>query len=273
MRAAPDCALDDEIVTIRPQRASSMSGTAACRQWKVPVRLTASDALPALERDLGEALERVEPGAVTMIAMGPSSARTLSSAASTAPRSVTSASTPIAGRPPRASSSAARSAASPWRSSRPTRSPRGREVPGDRQPHPRRRAGDHGDPIHRSHRSGASEVPWGCEYGSVRTGLQQSSRYRRMRFPVAGPPIDPGTWRDPDGSLPETGRGHLDRALSRPRHGARLVRGLDLARVLRARARGHLPAGLAQRRAGRAAAPERQLLHQGPCPASAPPSS
>ena len=41
MRGAPDCALDDEIVTIRPQRASSMSGTAACRQWNVPVRLMA----------------------------------------------------------------------------------------------------------------------------------------------------------------------------------------------------------------------------------------
>ena len=37
--------------------------------------------------------------------------------------------------------------------------------------------------------------------------------------------------------------------------GAGVVRGLDLARVLRARARGDLRAGLAQRRAGRAAAP------------------
>ena len=41
MRGAPDCALEDEIVTIRPHFAASMSGTAACTQWKVPVRLTA----------------------------------------------------------------------------------------------------------------------------------------------------------------------------------------------------------------------------------------
>ena len=42
-----------------------------------------------------------------------------------------------------------------------------------------------------------------------------------------------------------------------------VVRGLDLAGVLRARARGDLQARVAQRRAGGAAAAERQLLHQG----------
>jgi hypothetical protein len=39
------------------------------------------DALPALDRDVREALERVEPALVTMISTGPSSARTFSSAA------------------------------------------------------------------------------------------------------------------------------------------------------------------------------------------------
>ena len=42
MRRVPDCADEDEMVTMRPHPASSMSGTAACRQWNVPVRLTAT---------------------------------------------------------------------------------------------------------------------------------------------------------------------------------------------------------------------------------------
>ena len=49
----------------------------------------------------------------------------------------------------------------------------------------------------------------------------------------------------------------------RARHRARLLRGLDLARALRARARGDLPADVAERRPGRAAPADGQLLHQG----------
>ena len=41
MLGAPDWALDDEMVTMRPQPAAIMSGTASCMQVKVPVRLTA----------------------------------------------------------------------------------------------------------------------------------------------------------------------------------------------------------------------------------------
>ena len=52
----------------------------------------------------------------------------------------------------------------------------------------------------------------------------------------------------------EAGRGQLDRALPGARHRADVVRGLDLARVLRARARGDLQARVAERRARRAAA-------------------
>ena len=63
MRAAPDCALDDEIVTIRPQPAASMSGIAACTQWNVPVRLTASIRSHASSGDVGERLELVDAGA------------------------------------------------------------------------------------------------------------------------------------------------------------------------------------------------------------------
>ena len=41
MFGAPDWALDEEMVTMRPQPAASMSGTAAWTQAKVPVRFTA----------------------------------------------------------------------------------------------------------------------------------------------------------------------------------------------------------------------------------------
>ena len=69
--------------------------------------------------------------------------------------------------------------------------------------------------------------------------------------------------RMPHAALRQARRGQLDRALPRARHRARLLRGLDLARALRARARRHLPQDLAERRPGRAAPPHRQLLHQG----------
>ena len=56
MFGAPDCALCDEIVTMRPQPASSMSGTAAWMQVKVPVRLTAMSAVPRLGGDVDDRL-------------------------------------------------------------------------------------------------------------------------------------------------------------------------------------------------------------------------
>ena len=61
----------------------------------------------------------------------------------------------------------------------------------------------------------------------------------------------------------KAGRGQLDRALPRARDRADVVRGLDLAGVPRARARGDLQAVVAQRRARRAAAAQGELLHQG----------
>ena len=63
--------------------------------------------------------------------------------------------------------------------------------------------------------------------------------------------------------LSEAGRRKLDGTLPRARNGAVVLRGLDLARVLRARARGDLQARVAERRAGGAAPPQRELLHQG----------
>ena len=53
-------------------------------------------------------------------------------------------------------------------------------------------------------------------------------------------------------SISQARRRHVDRALPGARHGPGVVRGLDVAGVLRARTRGDLPAGVAQRRARRA---------------------
>ena len=58
-------------------------------------------------------------------------------------------------------------------------------------------------------------------------------------------------------------RGLLDRALPAARHRPGVLRGLDLARALRAGARGDLRHDLAQRRSGGAAPDEGELLHQG----------
>src|SRR5262249_28379495 len=64
-------------------------------------------------------------------------------------------------------------------------------------------------------------------------------------------------------AVPEASGGNLDGALSRAGHRPGVLRELDLARVLRARARGDLQARLAERRAGRAAPPKGWLLHPG----------
>ena len=63
MLGAPDCALDDEMVTIRPQPPASMSGTAAWTQLNVPVRFTAMIRVPLLGCDLEERVEGFDAGA------------------------------------------------------------------------------------------------------------------------------------------------------------------------------------------------------------------
>ena len=71
MRRVPDWADDDEMVTMRPQPASIMSGTAAWRQWKVPVRLTAimrSQASALISR---KSTNPSMPALVTMISIAP----------------------------------------------------------------------------------------------------------------------------------------------------------------------------------------------------------
>src|SRR5262245_7563402 len=82
MCGEPDCALDDEIVTIRPQRAATMSATAACRQWNVPVKLMARVRSQVSAVMLVKGSKDSRPAAVTMMVMGPSCARTSARAAS-----------------------------------------------------------------------------------------------------------------------------------------------------------------------------------------------
>ena len=95
MFGAPDWALDDEMVTMRPQPAATMSGTAACTQVNVPVRLTAMirSHVSAVMSSSGS--NDSMPALVTRISTGPSSARTRANAASTEARSATSTSTAI----------------------------------------------------------------------------------------------------------------------------------------------------------------------------------
>ena len=75
-----------------------------------------------------------------------------------------------------------------------------------------------------------------------------------------------------NGTMAEATRGELDRALPAG-HRADLLRGLHLTGVLRARARRHLQAGLAERRPGRAAAAQRAATSPRSWPWRAPPSS
>src|SRR5262249_22670676 len=63
-------------------------------------------------------------------------------------------------------------------------------------------------------------------------------------------------------AIPEASRGNVDGALSRARNRAGVLRELHLARVLSARARGRLQAGLAERRTRRAAPAKGRLLHE-----------
>ena len=83
MLGAPDCALDDEMVTMRPQPAASMSGTAGCTHENVPVRLTAMMRSHFSAVIAARGSNDSTPALVTRISTGPSSARTRANAAAT----------------------------------------------------------------------------------------------------------------------------------------------------------------------------------------------
>ena len=91
MNGCPECVLDEEMLTIRPQPASIMSGSTAWTQWKTPFRLTSTTCCQSSKVMSVNRLKRSSPAAFTRIVTGPSCSRTAFSAASTAARSVTSA--------------------------------------------------------------------------------------------------------------------------------------------------------------------------------------
>ena len=150
MRRVPDCAEEDEIVTMRPHPASTMSGTAAWRQWKVPERLTAIMRSHGLGSDVEEVLETLDAGAGHEdLDPARASCRTPSSAASTA-----NAIADVDGHPERGRN---RRPGSPW----PPRAavsrddvehgdlvPLPRQVPADGPPHARAAPGDHRHAAH-----------------------------------------------------------------------------------------------------------------------------
>ncbi len=90
MWGAPDWALDEEMVTMRPQPSASMSGTASCMQTKVPVRLTASMWSHFSGVMSATASNDSMPALVTRMVIGPNWALTAANTFSSAPRSATS---------------------------------------------------------------------------------------------------------------------------------------------------------------------------------------
>ena len=90
MNAAPVCALDDEMFTMRPHFASSMSGSTDWMQWNVPVRFT------AMIRSHSSVLISMMgskpsfPAPLTSTSTGPRARRVCSTASSTCARSETS---------------------------------------------------------------------------------------------------------------------------------------------------------------------------------------
>ena len=164
MRAAPDCALDDEIVTIRPQRACEHVGNGGLQAVERAGEVDGEDALPALDRDVRKGLERVETGAGDHDLDG-SELR-----AHLVEGSVDGSAVGDVGlRGDRGGSGLAQVLGGPKRcvalqvEQADAVAPR-REVPGDRQPHSRCRSGDHGDSTHRSHRSGCLRHVLGRDY-------------------------------------------------------------------------------------------------------------
>lgn len=91
MNGWPDCALEEEMLTIRPHPASIMSGSTAWVQWKTPFRLTLMIRCQASKLRSVKRLNPSTPAALTRMVIGPRSSLTAASASSTCVRSVTSA--------------------------------------------------------------------------------------------------------------------------------------------------------------------------------------
>src|SRR3954454_3189108 len=91
MYGCPEWVLDDEMLTMRPQPASIMSGNTAWMQWNTPLRLTSITRCQSSNFSSVNRLNFSSPAAFTSTVTGPSWARMAASASSTAARSVTSA--------------------------------------------------------------------------------------------------------------------------------------------------------------------------------------
>ena len=91
MYGVPECVLDDEMFTIRPQPASIMSGSTAWIMWKTPCRFTLTMRCQSSNEILRNGLNPSTPAAFTKMLTGPRFSWMLLSAASIWARSVTSA--------------------------------------------------------------------------------------------------------------------------------------------------------------------------------------
>ena len=148
MLGAPDWALDDEMVTMRPHPAASMSGSAACTQANVPVRLTATMRSHCSAVMSSTGVKDSMPALVTRISTGPSSARTRSTPASTDGRSATSTSRARTFVPSASSSAAAVSSVAGFTVEEGDAVTLGDEPAGHAEADAGRAAGDDGDPAH-----------------------------------------------------------------------------------------------------------------------------
>ena len=81
MNGCPECVLDDEMLTMRPHPASTMSGSTAWMVWNTPFRLT-SITLDHSWNDMCENfLKPSTPAALTSTRIGPNSSRIAAMAA------------------------------------------------------------------------------------------------------------------------------------------------------------------------------------------------
>src|SRR3954452_6272008 len=91
MYGCPEWVLDDEMLTMRPQPASIMSGSTAWMQWKTPLRLTSTTRCHSSNVMSVNFLNPSRPAALTRMVTGPNCARIAAIVASICARSVTSA--------------------------------------------------------------------------------------------------------------------------------------------------------------------------------------
>ena len=78
MNGAPECVLDEEMLTMRPQPASTMSGRTAWVVWKTPCRLMSMILRHSSKLMLANRRKTSLPAALTRMVTGPSAVRAAS---------------------------------------------------------------------------------------------------------------------------------------------------------------------------------------------------